>query len=92
MEPMTNFIFLTIHTLKHLNIDSFIPIRTLMDFAVFLNANRNVIHPSSCIVELKKLSIEKGFEVLLIMSEFFLELDFKEYKTHSIPQCHNCYF
>lgn len=88
MDPMTNMIFLTMHTIKHLNADAFVPVRSITDFAIFLDSHRKELPPSRCHEELKKIKMEQGFEVLLYMSEFFLGFQFNEYNTHLIPPRH----
>lgn len=91
MDPMTNMIFLTMHTIKHLNVDAYVPVRTIMDFALFLDTHRKELPPSKCHDELKKVRLEKGFEILLCMSEFFLQVKFDEYKNRLIPKKHLAY-
>lgn len=91
MDPMTNMLFLTMHTIKHLNVDAFVPVRTIMDFALFLDTHRKELPPSKCHDELKKVRLEKGFEILLCMSEYFLQVKFDEYKNHLISRRHVAY-
>ena len=88
MDPMTNLLFLIVHSLKHLNVDAFVPMHAIMDFALFIDVHRKELSPSKYCNELKKLKLEKGCEVLLYMSEFLLGIRFDEYKSNLIAQKH----
>lgn len=85
LNPIAGLVFLTMHTMKHIYADLFVPIRNVLDISMFLNINRQNLIPQECINQLKNLKLDKGFEVLLYLSEYLLGLSFEEYHQNNIP-------
>ena len=85
LSPMANLVFLTMHSMKHIYADLFISIRSVLDFSMFLKSNRQELSPNDCFNQLGRLQLEKGFEVLLYMSEYFSGFNFEEYHQNVIP-------
>lgn len=79
LDPIAYLVYLTQHALNHLFIGGHIPMRSLVDFAMWLKNHSSYLPPEDCHVVMSKLGIENGFEVLLRMSETILDISFDEY-------------
>ena len=89
---MTNLVFLTFHTLKHFQEGLTIPIRNIVDFALFLNNNSDSINSTECSRILKDLNLIKGFELLRYFSKLILQFDFEDYHFYTIPESDRAIF
>lgn len=79
LNPIGDFIFITSHTMKHFYNDNFIAMRSVTDFAMFLNTYRNQLPPKECFQVLDRLDMSHGFEVLMLSAKLLLGIDFEEY-------------
>lgn len=84
-EPMSNLLFLVFHTLKHFHEGTMIPIRNIIDLALFIQANKKSLIPIECDKLLKKMHLRKSFELLIVLSEWIIDMDFKEYHFYKMP-------
>lgn len=84
-SPIANFVFLTMHTLKHFRETKVVPYRNIMDFGMYLFCNRTILSPSMCYEVLSKLKLVKGCEMLVYLSEMILSIDLREYHFNQIP-------
>lgn len=86
LPPVSNLLFLCFHTLKHFFEGNNIPIRNIMDFAFFINHNREQLPPHQCGELMKEMQLEEGFELLVYLSEQILNIDIKDYHFTTLPQ------
>jgi len=86
LPPMAYLIFLSVHSMHHIYCDSTITMRSLADFAMYLRTHSKELRPEDCFLLLKQFKIDKGFEVLLYMSEFVLGISFDEYHQRALPR------
>lgn len=85
LPPMAECVFLTLHTLKHFTEETLLPIRNIVDFAMYLHVYRSSLNPKSCFDLMSELGLEKGFEMLVCMSEVIMGLDYSDYNYHKLP-------
>lgn len=81
-SPIAYLVFLTSHALGHLGA---LPMRTIVDFAMWLNAHKSEIPSDICNSIMRRFGLGKGFEVLLIMSNHIIGIRFDEYRRGLIP-------
>ena len=86
LSPQAYLIFLTMHTMKHLYNEVFIPIRNVLDFAMFLVRYRNLLVSEECYRVLDDLRMAKEFELLICLAENILGMRFDEYHRGLISQ------
>lgn len=86
LPPLTNLIFLIMHTLSHMESHISVTVRNLMDIAFVLDKNRKRIKVEDCFDVVKRLKISKSFELLISMAEVISGLSFEEYHINSIPE------
>ena len=86
LPPMAYLLFPTVHSMHHIYCDTTINMRSLADFAMYLRNHSKELRPDDCFMLLKQFRIDKGFEVLLYMSEFVLGISFDEYHQRSLPR------
>ena len=79
LPPMAECVFLTFHTLKHFTEETLLPIKNIVDFAMYLNVYRSSINPDTCLKTMEELGLGKGFEMLVCMSEVIMGIDYSEY-------------
>ena len=85
-STIADFVFLTMHTLKHFRETKMVQYRNVMDFGMFLYRNSGKLQPSLCLDVLSSLNLVKGCELLVYLSEKILGIDLKEYHFHKIPK------
>lgn len=85
LDPLANFLFLIFHALKHFYGGTMIPIRNILDLALFIRTNSDCLIPSQCNKLLKQMHLEKSFEMLLCLSEWILDLDIPNYHFQKLP-------
>lgn len=90
LDPLANFLFLTFHALKHFYGGTIIPIRNILDLALFIRTNSDCLIPFQCNKLLKQMHLEKSFEMLLCMSEWILDLDIPNYHFQKLPSGDLC--
>ena len=85
-STIADFVFLTMHTLKHFRETKMVQYRNVMDFGMFLYRNSGKLQPSLCFDVLSSLNLVKGCEMLVYLSEKILGIDLQEYHFHQIPK------
>lgn len=90
LPTMANFLFLTFHASKHIYGSGYepLPLRSIVDYGVWIDANREYLEPKKCFTLLEDFGLEKSFEVLLFMSELILGLNYNCYHRGLVPQKH----
>lgn len=83
--PMANMVFLTLHTLKHFTEERLIQLKNIVDFAMYLHTYRDSLPADKCLAIISKLDLEKGFEMLVCMSEVITGLDYSMYHFNRLP-------
>lgn len=86
LAPLPNLLFLCLHTLKHFYINDLIPIRSIIDFAFFLNNNKVELKPNECKRALERMHLIEGFELLICLSELILNITISDYHFYALPQ------
>lgn len=84
LNPIVYFVYIVMHVLRHTNHDAFVPVSQLLDLALYLIEYRHELSPKDCFKVLKKFRLEKGFEVLLHLSEHVVGLSFEEYHQYKL--------
>lgn len=85
MSPIPNMVFITFHTLKHFFNGTHIPLRNILDFALFLMGNKESLPPHECRNALEKLQLLEGFEWLVCLSEWILGKRIEDYHFVTLP-------
>lgn len=85
LSPIANLVYLLMHSLSHLDSIFVLPYRSIIDFGMFLNANRKELPPSNCYAIMKELGLSKSFELLLYLVEWILGINFSEFHLEFIP-------
>lgn len=83
---MENLVYLLMHTLSHMNSSFTLPYRNIFDFALFIHRNRASISPKDCQDVMKRLRLDKSFELVLYLSEWMSGLSFGEYHLNNISK------
>ena len=81
-----NMLYLLMHTLRHFIKTRSLPIRTLIDFGLFVKANQKELTVRVCHSVLDSFGLYKSYESLLIMAEFILGISYKEYRSGEISE------
>lgn len=85
LPPMAECVFLTLHTLKHFTEETLLPLKNIVDFAMYLNVYRSSINPDTCLKTMEELGLGKGFEMLVCMSEVIMGIDYSLYIANRLP-------
>lgn len=86
LNPDANMLYLLMHTLRHFIKSRSLPIRSLIDFGLFVRANQKELTVSVCHSVLDPFGLYKSFESLLIMVERILGLSFIDYLSGDIDR------
>lgn len=71
LSPMSNMVYLLMHTVSHLTAKYKLPLRNILDWGIFLRANRNTLNPTECHKVLHHIGMVDAFELLThIAAEF----------------------
>lgn len=85
-DPLTNFIYLVAHTVRHYDSNRGLPLRNIVDLGMYIYKNRCNISPNECLPVLEQLNLSEPFEVLLYFIEWTLNLNFEEYHAGLIKE------
>lgn len=61
LPPMANMVYLLMHTVSHLTARNKLPLRNVIDWGMFLRANRAELDPDECRRIVKKLGMAQSF-------------------------------
>lgn len=83
-----NLVYLLMHSLTHMswNSSNFLPMRNILDMAVFLGRNRSKLEPQRCKALLERLELLESFELMVDMCEWVSGIEFAYYHFCHIPQ------
>ena len=78
---MAGLVHLLLHTMVHLNNPiEHVTIKNVLDVACYLIFNKTELDPSLCGVTMRKLNLEKAFDLYLQISEWILSVDMSIYR------------
>lgn len=81
--PLDNFVYLMMHALNHINFTSnkgLYSLKSITDLVVFFHTYRPVFTPNEVLELMKKLHLEKSFEVIIYFTEWLLKEDCSAYR------------
>ena len=88
LEPLSNCLFLAFHTSKHFLQKTILPIRNIIDFAMFMKSKngQEKLAPKECRELMKEMGMEKCFAMLIFLSEEILGINLSQYHFYTLPQ------
>lgn len=61
LPPMANMVYILMHTVSHLTARNKLPLRNVIDWGLFLRANRTELNPDECISVMQQLGMAPAF-------------------------------
>ena len=89
LPPLPNLAYLLMHALNHVNYeseDTILSIRNILDLGVFVRHYKEQLPPNDVYQTLKKLKLDKSFELIVYLSEWLLGIEFNEYHIGLVKQ------
>ena len=89
LPPMANLAYLLMHALNHVNYeleDTILSVRNILDIGMFLRRYKEQLPSNDVYVTLKKLRLDKSFELIVYLTEWLLGIDYKEYHRGLVKQ------
>lgn len=80
MDPMTNLVYLVMHSVRHFEPNAAVPIKNIIDIGMFLLKKQRVLEAEKCFSIFTNLGLLKQFEMLVIVAEHILGIDLTKYK------------
>ena len=77
LNPIANTIYLLMHSVRHLARAHYLPLRNYIDFALFIDNNRDVINTLEFRDALLKCDLVKMFDLFLYVSEWILGIKYE---------------
>lgn len=82
LPPMAGLVHLLLHTMVHLNNPvEHVTLKNIIDVAYYLFHNKNKLDPKLCGCIMRKLNLERAFDLYLQVSEWILSVDFSSYRN-----------
>lgn len=75
LSPMGNMVYLLMHTVSHLTAKYKLPLRNILDWGMFLRANRDTLNPKECHRVMQRIGMDEAFEILTKISSEFIGTD-----------------
>lgn len=72
MQPMTNLVYLVMHTIRHCEPNTYIHLKNIVDIGLFIIKNSKDIDACNCYSIFKRLNLATQFELLVVMVECVL--------------------
>lgn len=86
LPPMANMVYLLMHTVCHLTAKYKLPLRNILDWGMFLNANINNLNPAECHKVMCKIGMVDSFNILTFISGEFVGTDLSGFVIGDIRQ------
>lgn len=87
LSPINELIYLLMHAINHFNSSTYpLPIRSIADFGLCLDRNRENISPKRLLRILRDLHIINSFMLFIFLSEKEFGMDFAKYHYKNIPE------
>ena len=86
LPPMANMVYLLMHTVCHLTAKFKLPMRNIIDWGIFLRANRNNLDPQACHRIIQHIGMVNAFNILTYLASEFIETDLSSFIIGRIRQ------
>lgn len=84
--PLSNLIYLMMHTLHHITPRNFIPLRYCLDIAVFVDAHREQLPPQQCHEVLSQFGLDRPFALFVGIGEMAFGIGLEDYRSDILRQ------
>ncbi|MBR1834545.1 MAG: nucleotidyltransferase family protein [Bacteroidales bacterium] len=85
LPPMANMVYLLMHTVSHLTARNKLPLRNVIDWGMFLRANREMLNPDECISTLKRIGTVHAFSLFTQLAAEYTDTDFSMFIKEHVP-------
>ena len=75
LPPMANMVYLLMHTVCHLTAKFKLPLRNILDWGIFLRANRSTLNPQECHRTMQHIGMVDAFNLLTYLAGDFIDTD-----------------
>lgn len=75
LPPMANMVYLLMHTVCHLTAKFKLPMRNIIDWGIFLRANRDSLDPQTCHRTIQHIGMVDAFNILTQLAGEFIGTD-----------------
>lgn len=75
LSPMGNMVYLLMHTICHITAKFKLPLRNVLDWGMFLKANRDTLNPEECHRVMRHIGMDDAFNMLTLLSGEFIGAD-----------------
>ncbi len=79
LPPMSNMVYLLMHTVSHLTARNKLPLRNVIDWGMFLRANRETLNPDECITTLKRIGMVHAFSLFTQLASEYTDTDLSKF-------------
>ena len=86
LPPMADMVYLLMHTICHLTAKFKLPLRNIIDWGMFLRANRDTLKPAECNKLLRQLGMTDAFNMLTQLSSEFIGADLSMFISRPLPK------
>lgn len=86
LPPMGDMVYLLMHTVGHLTAKYKLPLRNLVDWGMFLWANRHTLEPAECHRVVRHIGMEPAFNLLTLIAGDFIGQDLSAYVIGRVRQ------
>lgn len=86
LSPMGNMAYLLMHTISHITAKFKLPLRNVLDWGMFLKANRDRLDPAECHRVMRRIGMDDAFNMLTLLSAEFIGADLATFISGKIRQ------
>ena len=87
LPSIANVVYLLLHTLSHMDSEYVVSLRSVFDFGMLIKRQRSQLSKDNCCIEvMRELGLQKAFCLLINLSEYYLKVQFPEFKSISISK------
>lgn len=80
MDPMTNLVYIVMHSIRHFEANANIPLKNVVDIVLFIIEHRSILDAKSCLAVFRYLNMGKQFELIIIMAEYISGIDLSGFR------------
>ena len=84
LPPMADMVYLLMHTVSHFTAQFKLPLRNILDWGMFLQANRKVLSPQECHHVMRQIGMTDAFNMLTQMAGEFIGTDLSDFISKPI--------
>lgn len=82
LPKVPGLVYLLLHSMVHMNNPrERLTLRNIVDFSCYLHYHKHDLNPCQCGKIMKQLGLEKGFDLFLQLSSWFIKEDFSHYRS-----------